>query len=345
MPKKRADGLYAKQITYIVNGKALKKRFYYKNDKDLINKIKAFEGQLNEQESHPFNIVADEWEENHFKTIQDGTKICYSPALKRAKEYFGDEPIKNIRPLDIQRLVDTLANKKYSQQTVRVQRNVLNLIFKFAVLQDYIEQNPVEPTRVPRHLNKTKRTVPSDEDISVVLNSTDKEFGLFPYFLLLTGLRRGELLALQWRDIEGNTAHIYKQVTYNGDNQNQPHLTEHTKTEAGQRDVFLPDALLEKLQRGKPTEYIFGGERPLTKIALRRKWDKYVEQTGINLTPHQLRHTYATFLYESNVPEKEAQTILGHSSVKVTQDVYTHIRENRKKQTEEKINDYISKLK
>lgn len=345
MPKKRKDGYYSKQITYHVNGNALKKTFYYKTDKDLIEKIKAFEGEINALETHPFNLVADEWEESHFNTIQEGTKICYRPALKRAREYFGDEPIRDIRPLDIQRLIDSLANKKYSQQTVRVQRNVLNLIFKFAVLQDYIEQNPVESTRVPRHLAKTKRTVPTDKDISTILNSVDKDFGLFPYFLLLTGLRRGELLALQWQDIDGNTAHIYKQVTYNGDNQNQPHLTENTKTEAGQRDIFLPDALLDHLKRGKPTDYIFGGKCPLTKTALRRKWDKYVKETGISLTPHQLRHAYATFLYESSVPEKEAQRMLGHSSIKVTQDIYTHIRENRHKQTEDKINSYISTLK
>ena len=344
MPKKRKDGYYEKQITFNFNGNRVKKTFYYKNDKDLINKIKAFEGQLNERESHPFNIVANEWRENHFAKIQDGTKICYTPALERAIAEFQDTPIKEIRPLDIQRLIDELADKKYSQQTVRVQRNVLNLIFKFAVLRDYTEQNPVEPTRIPRHLTKAKRTVPSDKDISTILNSADVDFGLFPYFLLLTGLRRGELLALQYKDIEGNTAHIYKQVTYNGDNQNQPKITK-TKTEAGQRDIFLPDILLEKIGKGKPDEYLFGGARPLTKIALRRKWENYVKTTGINLTPHQLRHAYATFLYESEIPEKEAQSMLGHSSVKVTQDIYTHIRESRKKVTEEKINDFVSTLK
>ncbi len=344
MPKKRPDGYYLKQVTYYVNGNRVKKSFYYRSDNELRSKQKAFEEQLSVSESHLFTSVADEWQEEHFKKIQGGTRISYSPAISRAKDWFGDIPIKEIKPLDIQRILDDLASKKYSQQTVRVQRNVLNLIFKYAILREYIDVNPVDSTRVPRNLNKSKRTVPEQSDIDAILSSTDKDFGLFAYLLLLTGCRRGEALALQWKDFDGDVAHIYKQVTYSGDNQNQPVLTEHTKTEAGIRDVFIPDVLKEKLKPTSPDDFVFGGKAPLTKSSFRKKWDRYVKETGINLTPHQLRHAYATFLYESDVPVKEAQQIMGHASVKVTQDIYTHIRERRQEKTNQKINEYLSQM-
>ena len=64
-----------------------------------------------------------------------------------------------------------------------------------------------------------------------------------------------------------------------------------------------------------------------------RLWDNYRKNHNIELTPHQLRHAYATILYEAGIQVKDAQALLGHASAEITQEIYTHISENQQNKT------------
>lgn len=180
------------------------------------------------------------------------------------------------------------------------------------------------------------------------MNSFDKSFGEFAYTILFTGCRRGEALALQWKDIDfkKNTITVNKSVNYNGDNQNTPIISPHTKSEAGMRTVVMLDCLKNRLQsiKQEPEKYIFGGDTPPTKTALRHKWKKYLKETGLSITPHQLRHAYATILYDAGIDVKSAQELMGHSNISLTQNIYTHISKSRREQTAESLNEYVNKL-
>ena len=81
---------------------------------------------------------------------------------------------------------------------------------------------------------------------------------------------------------------------------------------------------------------------PLTKTQYRKRWEKYCKSIGHQLTAHQLRHGFATILYEAGIPDKDAQELLGHSSITVTRDVYTHIRNSRRTDTAAKLEAFIS---
>lgn len=97
----------------------------------------------------------------------------------------------------------------------------------------------------------------------------------------------------------------------------------------------------------------------MTYSQLKHGWNSYCKAIGLyenkiitdkdghrhakispHLTPHQLRHGFATILFEAGIDEKDAQELLGHSSISVTRDTYTHIRRTRKEQTAEKLNSY-----
>ena len=67
----------------------------------------------------------------------------------------------------------------------------------------------------------------------------------------------------------------------------------------------------------------------MSKSYFREHWVRYCKEIGIDATPHQFRHTYATFLFECGIAEKDAQVILGHSDISVTHNIYTHVREDR----------------
>lgn len=348
MPKKRKDGNYEKVMTFDIKGQKIRKHFYYKDEFDLVEKVNAFKTKLEERQKIYFEYVADEWYESHCEEIEGGTQICYTPAYKRAVEAFKDKEIKDITSMDIKRILERMAKQKYSAQTVRVQRIVLNLIFKHAVLNEYIDINPVSVVSVPRNLPKAKRELPSDDEITAVMQSADVPFGMFAYLILFTGCRRGEALALQWKDVDFNkkTISISKSVNYSGMNQNVPILSPHPKSDAGIREVMMLDCLANRLKdmaKDKPSDYfIFGDKEPLTKSALRKRWQKYQRETNTAFTPHQLRHAYATILYDAGIDEKVAQGLMGHSTIQLTRDIYTHVRMDRKQAAAEALNEYIN---
>lgn len=348
MPKKRKDGNYEKVMTFEINGQKARKHFYYKDEFELVEKVNAYKAELEKQQKIYFERAADEWYESHCEEVEGGTQLCYKPAYNRAVEAFGDKEIKDIAPLDIKRVLDRMAKQKYSAQTVRVQRIVINLIFKYAVLNEYLDINPVSAVSVPRNLPKAKRELPSDDEIETVMQSADASFGMFAYLILFTGCRRGEALALQWKDVdfERNTISITKSINYSGMNQNNPILSPHPKSDAGIREVMMLDCLANRLKdiaEEQPAEYfIFGGAKPLTKSALRKRWMKYQKETNTTFTPHQLRHAYATILYDAGIDEKVAQGLMGHSTIQLTRDIYTHVRMDRKEAAAKTLNKYIN---
>jgi integrase len=71
-------------------------------------------------------------------------------------------------------------------------------------------------------------------------------------------------------------------------------------------------------------------------------WRKMREENDFSLTAYQLRHGFATICYDANLDEKDAAELLGHSSVTLTKDIYTHITSERKKVTAEKLNDFLT---
>ena len=331
----RPDGLFEKVI--VIDGK--RQAFRGKTEADVFKKLAEFQGK--KEKGALFNDVAGQWKEIHWEQITPNTKKGYSIAYKRAKENYDGVYIKDITPQSIDLFLKKVASKGFAQKTVRNQKLIMHLILSYAVVEGYLEANPSEYVTVPKNLPKGKRELPSDDDINAVKKGLDNTFGLFPYFILYTGCRKGEALALQFKDInrELKTIMVSKSVYHVGNTASikQP------KTEAGTRSIILMDRLSEKIPDGNPECFLFsedGGKTALSHSAFNRLWKKYCEESNVSLTPHQLRHAYATILFEAGIDEKDAQELLGHSSVSMTKDVYTHIRKKRKDKTAKLLNGF-----
>ena len=339
---KRADGRWQDQVK--LPGMQKPKYFYGKTQKEVKQKMAAW--QKEQVAGKSFEKVSQEWEVEHEKVSAYNTMRAYQAPLKRLREQFGSSKPGDITPDEVSAYLRYLAGRGYSQRTMSMEFAILNMIFDYAIVKGYASNNPCGPVKLPSGLPKAKRDMPTDEQLEAVKKGVKEPFGLFPYMLLYTGMRRGELLALRWEDIDlkAGVIHVTKSVYFAG----SASIVKEPKTESGKRTVVLLDALREVLpEPGKG--YVFGGEKPLTDYQFRSAWGAWAKAVGLgpggmkgtDVTPHQLRHAFATILYDAGVGEVDTMAIKGHSSIKVTREVYTHIRQERMEQTTKQINEYL----
>ena len=302
--------------------------------------------ELAEPAPYTFADIATAWHDWIWDRLRDGTRVCYSPAFKRAVALFGDRVASDIQPYEIKNHLALLARQDYSAKTIKTQLVVYRSIYRYAVVDPVIgsqvRTNPAESVPLPQNMKKPeKREAPDNDVLAVIRNGADDYFGLFPLLLVSTCMRRGEALALQWKDICNGEIRISKQVSYET---GVPDITD-PKTDAGSRAVpILPDLEQHLTQNGKPNDFLFHGEdpsKPLQLSTFRRRWNHYCKEHGLDLTPHVLRHAYATMLFEAGVDVYTAQKLLGHANIETTMAIYTHLRERQKNESIDRLRAHV----
>ena len=320
----RADGRLVKTVVDPRTGKRV--YFYGKTEREISRKILLFTESA--EHGRTFAEVADEWWGEALERIAYQTRHGYKPALRRAVEEFGDTPIKNIKPRDISRFLNSL-RARFAAKTLATQRMIISLVMDQAVMAGDIEVNPCTSVKTPS-AERNIIDAASTEDENIVKSNED--VWLFPFFALMTGMRKGEILALQWKDIdfEKSLVSVTKAVYHVS---NVPQIKT-PKTSAGFRVVPLLNPLRERLERIPKKErggdlYLFsadGGKTPLTHTRFTALYKRFCKQTGLKCTAHQLRHSFATVAFECGVPVKSVQEILGHKQLSTTMDIYTQFR-------------------
>jgi integrase len=338
----RKDGRWQKSIT--INGKRV---FFYSSEPTERKALKDIEQQLlayteKEEKGATFEEVAKDWFALASSDVEPLTAYRYECFLKRAVDWFGDWYIKDITALDIEHQLLIMADQDYTTKTIKNQLSVIRLIFKYATPKCKLPFDPALSVTMPRGRKSQIRNALTEEEQRIVNNSVDVPEGLFAYTLLYTGLRRGEAIALKWDHIDFENKKIT--VTDNVVFLNNKAVITKPKTAAGIREVVLLDCLAEKLRPLMPadrSEFVFSGKTLHGGSYYPKAWKRYKKATGLNITPHQLRHTYATILFEAGIDVKDAQGLMGHSDISVTQNIYTHIRKSRLSETANKLNSYI----
>ena len=336
---RRPDGLYEKIMT--IDGKRV--AFRAKKEADVYKKIREYEAA---KESGPlFTDVAEQWHTEHWESLSPTTQQGYKFPYDEIKEYFTGDRIKEITHKDINAYIKQLP-KSYARKTCTNRLNILNMIFKYAVVEDIIPDNPCSYITIPKGHGSKKRRAPTTDEIEKIKKSIDVEYKGFPVgflavFLLYTGCRKGEALALTFGDLDlrNMRIHVTKSVYF----VNNEGKIKKPKTEAGIREIIIPNYLLTLLPSGGKSEYIFcrvPGEL-MKKDFFDKAWDSWRKQTGLDLTAHQLRHGYATLLHEADVDVKDAQDLLGHADASTTQNIYTEVSARRKTAVAQKINQYL----
>ncbi len=328
------------------DGSIVRKTIYGHSEEELESKIRIAmekaEKELERKLNPTFSDIADEWNESHENEVSHYTYNGYQAPLNNLKDEFGERLIKDITPLELQRFINRLGKKGYAKHTIAIRKIVASQIFDHAVIKGVIQINPITTVKIPKNAPKKARELPDDKDIEKVKQSVDLQFGLFAYLVLYTGCRRGEALALKYEDIdfEDNTVSINKVVVFE---YGKPKIYHRAKSKDGVRTIPLLTPLKNVLTKKKG--YIFNiNSQLLTLSQFNILWRKYKKETGVNLSPHQLRHAFATICFDAGLTPKDASQILGHSKIELTLDVYTHIKQSRTQETASKLNEYLNNI-
>ena len=254
----------------------------------------------------------------------------------------GGYRLQDITPMQIQAIMSGLVGKSNSLQS----KVLINLrsIFKAAQENGLIVRSPVSSMLKPGGKKTQEKTALTPQEceklIERVRNPRAKTFLLIA---LNTGMRRGEILALKWDDVdfEKKLIHVRRNaVLMRGGTK----LSDELKTKAGRRDIPLTETLEAHLlveKKRTHSQYILAmqNHQPMTDSSYKSMW-RLIERElpEKHVTAHILRHTYITRLFEAGLDIKEIQYLAGHSSVDMTLRVYTHYdRASREQTTIEKV--------
>ena len=247
----------------------------------------------------------------------------YKPsAIRSYREALNAHLLPHLGPLrldeiarrDVQALADKLAAAR-SPSTVRNALLPLRVIYKRALRDGEATQNPCQGIDLPAR-EEAERTPPTRADaVDLVAGVEDDRQALWAT-ALYAGLRKGELRALAWGDLDFDQGVIRVERSMDG----RGRLVA-PKSRAGRRSVPMPTTLrtllIEHKLRAGGSTYVFGrGERPLP---------LHVQRTANGFGLHDCRHAYASFMIAAGCNLKTLSAFMGHSSVTITADRYGHL--------------------
>ena len=267
----------------------------------------------------------------------------YNNISKFADNYFKDRVIQTITAHDIQLFLNHLqTNEKshkgtpLSPKTIRHIYRYLYTVFSFAAKQDFITSNPIEKVDCPKLPKKKVDALTKEqaEHFFAVIENCPLEFKCMLYLMITTGIRRGELLGLQWQDVNfsNSTIEIKRNVVHTAKN---GALIDTPKTECSFRTIpLIPkvQALLKEYQSNnernfKAKDFLFpsitDNTKPRDPNSVTRRVKRFMKSNNLpDLSPHDLRHSCATLLLSNGADIKSVQDILGHTDASTTLNFY-----------------------
>jgi len=275
-------------------------------------------------------------------SVRPKTYMNYDLCVRRLQPHIGRVRLRALTPEHIQHALAKLLDRGLAARTVRQVHMVLRCALKQAVLWRLIASNPSDAVKPPRAERKEMRTLTEDEVRRLLTVTKGTRHHSLWVFLVTTGVRLGEALALKWSDVdlaEGG-ATIQRSLQHLRDV--GPVFVE-PKSNRGRRTVPLPKETLEVLtahRRDLDRERRRAGEhwqendlvfpsptgRPRDMAYLSFTFHRGLERAGLpRLRVHDLRHTAATHLLNKGVHPKVVQDLLGHSTIAITLDTYSHV--------------------
>lgn len=305
-----------------------------KEAKEFLNKVNTTKNQEFTEEEEPLGKWIIKNLETKKNSILPSTLKRSQTACLMLPETLLNKPINQIQEEDIQDLYDNLLGH-YQANTIHILHSLLSCTFRMASKERKLKYNIMQNITKPR-IKKPKIIVYTPRETGIILHTIRKEYPKQKDSLLLlirmlygTGMRIGELLALEWKDINFKTQeiHVKKTLTEN-------ELGDSTKTRSGERLIPILSEktlqLLKEKKEKKETKFLFETKKNQHEnyTTINHWWQDVCKKTGIHKRIHCWRHTCATNLLKMNTPITEVSRILGHSNPSITMKVYSHATPN-----------------
>ncbi len=288
-------------------------------------------------ERKPVSRIAEEGQKTY------STQYAYENYLKawilpRWRSY----RLSDVKSVDVEAWLKTLPLARGSKAKIR---NIMSALFSHAIRWEWAEKNPITSVRQSAKRSRTPDVL-TPEEITALLSKLPEPLRTAAELDAFTGLRRGELIGLQWQDVdfENLLIHLRRSVVL---------MVEGApKTEASAKDVPLDSALAESLKRFKenstynqPTDWVFAsprmkGKQPWWPETLwRRHAIPAVKKAQISKRVgfHTFRHTYTTLLTQNNEDVKVVQELLRHANSRITLDLYAQAGMPEKRLAQSKV--------
>lgn len=263
------------------------------------------------------NRSGDPYKPSAIRAYEQNLRLRVLPAL-------GDRRLSDLRRADLQALVDRLVSDGTSPATVMTTMLPLRAIFRRAVSRGDLDANPTSGLEMPAVRSRRDR-IASPDEAGRLLDALDPRDRALWATALYAGMRRGELIALRWSDVNLAAGTIRVERGWDTiEGEIAP------KSREGRRTIPIPavlrDHLLEhRMHQGEPAGQVYGGPHAVRATLHRtaRLRDDRDDLTPITL--HEARHTYASFMIAAGVNAKSLSTYMGHANIAITLDLYGHL--------------------
>jgi integrase len=304
-----------------------------------------------------FEVFADQWLKNRVNVRASSSEGYESYLKQHVKPELGKLKLKDIRHSHIQALIATLTTKKTRRgtplkaNTIRKVVTMLKTVFKSAVKNDLIRVNPATDLETPTVI-KAKINPPGKEDVLAILRQAPVDYQTIFLLDAVTGLRRGEVLALKWKDLDWINREIIVERAIGkirATDGAHKYAWAIGPTKSGrQRRVGIPPVVIQALEILRSSssyrdaeDFIFTRDGNFIDPEYFSKWialPLIKEATeGRVKRFHDLRHFFASVLIENQESPKYIQDQLGHASITMTYDTYGHLMPQAKQQATRKL--------
>lgn len=358
-------------------GKQVQRSITGKTQKEVTQKLRQLTTEIDQgtylaPDRTTVSEWLDTWVKDYLGNTKPHTKKSYQSIIKNhINPAIGAIKLTSLTPMHVQRLINsirstkkTMLGDKVNPKTVKNVHGVLHSALNQAVQCGLIRTNPADRTILPKRA-KADIHVLDEQQIPAFFKAIEGHPFQYLYMVdLFTGMRQSELLGLQWPDIdfEAKTITVKRQLQYLGtiDGGYQYATPKNNKS----RLIMLPDIAVQALknQRARqsemrlavgeawsnPDNLVFTNElgEHIKHDVIYRHLKRIFAQMGVpNMRFHDLRHSYAVLSLQSGCDIKTVQENLGHYAAAFTLDTYGHVTEHMRRESADKINQFVDRLK
>jgi len=326
-------------------------------DKFLTGVLRQIDlGEFVEPSTITVNAFLDKWLDTMRSRVTEQTLRGYRyMASNHIRPVIGNRKMSSVHSWDIQQVYAEVQKKGRSACTVRHVYNVLTGAFGQAVKWRMLKSNPVSLAELPKETRKEMRPLWPEEAARFLKASMGDGFHALFALAITSGMRPSEYLGLKWEDINLDTCVVTVRRTVQWKTGGGWEFGD-TKTASSKRSIPLPPStvkalrdhrrcqLEEKMRRGsryRNNDLVFATDEgdPVTLDRVRRRFQAVLKAAELldTIRVYDLRHTCATLLLAAGENPKIVSERLGHASVKMTLDVYSHVLPTMQQSAAEKL--------